>query len=211
MVRDESVAEVAAALPRGPIVLHASGSLGLEVLHPHSPSGSLHLLQSFPGPEVSVPPLAGVPAAVCGHPAAIEAATQIAVSLGLKPVHVPGDRRLYHAAAVIAGNFATTLLGEGAKALQQAGVPEELACEMLAPLALASIRQAASQGPAAALTGPFPRGDAATIEAHLEALQETLPDLVSLYKELGQRTIRTLSDEARLHTEDAARLFRSLE
>ncbi|MEE2750002.1 MAG: DUF2520 domain-containing protein [Myxococcota bacterium] len=211
MVRDEAVAEVAGALPPGPIVLHASGSLGLEVLQPHSPAGSLHLLQSFPGPEVGVPPLRGVPAAVSGDPAAVECAKKIASSLGLNAVHVPGDRRLYHAAAVMAGNFATTLLGEGAKALQQAGVSKDMACEMLAPLALASIQQAAIRGPAAALTGPFPRGDAATIEGHLQALQAVLPDLVPLYTELGKRTIRTLSDGTELKPEDAARLFRSLE
>ena len=211
MVRDEAVQEVAQALPKGQIVLHASGALGLDVLQPHQPAGSLHLLQSFPGPEVSVPGLTGVYAAVSGDNAAVEAATRIAKSLGARPVHVPGDRRLYHAAAVMAGNFATTLLGEGAKALVTAGVPETMARQMLAPLALASIAQAAAEGPAAALTGPFPRGDTATIEAHLKALGETLPDLVPLYRELGARTIRTLSDSTQLQPEEADRLIRSLE
>lgn len=211
MVRDDAVAEVAASLPTGSIVLHASGSLDIDVLRPHHPAGSLHLLQSFPGPEVSVPPLEGVPAAVSGDPEAVEAATAIALSLGLQPVHVPGDRRLYHAAAVMAGNFATTLLGEGAKALVEAGVDPDMACRMLAPLALASIEQAVELGPAAALTGPFPRGDKQTIAAHLSALEEKLPELVSLYKELGERTIRTLGTSGRMKPEEMARLIRSLE
>jgi len=211
MVRDEAVAEVAAALPEGPIVLHASGALDVDVLRPHSPAGSLHLLQSFPGPEVAVPPLKGVPAAVSGDPEAVEAATAIAQSLDLSPVHVPGDRRLYHAAAVLAGNFATTLLGEGARALAEAGVSHQVACQMLAPLALASIEQAAAQGPGPALTGPFPRGDAATIAGHLTALEAHLPDLVDLYQNLGARTIRTLSESGEIQAEETLRLIRSLE
>lgn len=211
MVRDDAVAEVAALIPPGSILLHASGSLDVDVLRPHRPAGSLHILQSFPGPEVGVPPLQGVPAAVSGDPDAVSAATLIAQSLGLEPVHVPGDRRLYHAAAVLAGNFATTLLGEGARALVEAGVDPEFACRMLAPLALASIEQAAELGPAAALTGPFPRADKQTVAAHLNALETTLPDLVALYQELGTRTIRTLRESGRLSTEDSAHLIRSLE
>ena len=211
LVRDDSVAEVASGLPRGSIVLHGSGSLDIDVLRPHRPAGSLHLLQSFPGPEISTPPLEGVPAAVSGDPEAVEAATQIALSLGLAPVLVPGDRRLYHAAAVMAGNFATTLLGEGAKALIQAGVEPEQACKMLAPLALASIEQAVKLGPAAALTGPFPRGDKQTISGHLDALRDTLPELVPLYQELGQYTIRTLDASGKLKPEELLELIRSLE
>ena len=66
----------------------------------HRPAGSLHPLQSFPGPEVAGPPGRGVPAAVAGDPEAVSAATQIALDLGMRPFEVPGDRRLYHLAAV---------------------------------------------------------------------------------------------------------------
>ncbi len=209
-VTDGAVAEVARALPSGPVVLHASGALDIEVLRPHRPAGSLHPLQSFPGPEVAVPPLQGVPAAIAGDPDAVQVARRLALDLGLHPVHVPGDRRLYHAAAVIAGNFGTTLLAEGAALLGQTGVDPREAVEMLVPLARASLEQALERGPVQALTGPFPRGDHATIRNHLAALEALDPDLAGVYRGLALRTTRLLQQENCLDTETTARLIRCL-
>jgi predicted short-subunit dehydrogenase-like oxidoreductase (DUF2520 family) len=209
-VSDGAVAEVARALPRGPIVLHASGSLEIDVLRPHRPAGSLHPLQSFPGPEVATPPCHGVPAALAGDPEAIAVARQLAEDLGFEPVLVPGDRRLYHAAAVIAGNFGTTLLAEGAALLEQAGVPTDRAATLLIPLARASLEQALSAGPVAAMTGPFPRGDAATIRAHLTAIRAFDAGLAQLYEVLGLRTTERLLERNRLSAETSEKLIRIL-
>lgn len=167
-VPDRAIAEVAAAVPPGGVVLHASGALDVEVLRPLRPAGSLHPLMTFPGPEH--PPEGVVPAAVAGDDEAVAAATDLARLLGWTPFPVPGDRRLYHAAAVMAGNFATALLGEAALVLGRAGVPDDDAAALLAPLALASIRNAAALGPAEALTGPVARGDEAVIQAHQDAM-----------------------------------------
>lgn len=209
-VSDGAVAEVARALPRGPIVLHASGALDIDVLRPHRPAGSLHPLQSFPGPEVAVPPLAGVPAAIAGDPEAVAVARTLAGELGLNAVLVPGDRRLYHAAAVLAGNFSTTLLAEGAALLEAAGVPGSEAAELLVPLARASMDQALARGPAAALTGPFARGDVATITAHLAAIRALDGELARIYELLGARTAALLHREDRLDTETLGALIRTL-
>jgi predicted short-subunit dehydrogenase-like oxidoreductase (DUF2520 family) len=38
------------------------------------------------------------------------------------------------------------------------------------------------------LTGPISRGDWATVEAHLRALEERAPDLVPLYRALAEAT-----------------------
>jgi predicted short-subunit dehydrogenase-like oxidoreductase (DUF2520 family) len=180
-VPDAALPEAARSIPPGPVVLHCSGAAEVDVLRPHAPAGSLHPLMTFPGPEVAIPDLAGVPAAVAGDPAAQEAARAIARSLGMSPFSVPGDRRLYHAAAVMAGNFATVLLADAAAVLAAAGVDPADAPGLLAPLALQSLRNAAAD-PAAALTGPAARGDSATIERHRAALREAgLPDALALY------------------------------
>lgn len=186
-VRDESIALVAETLPRGAIVLHASGAKDLQVLAPHIERGSLHPLQSFPGLAHSVPQIKGTPAAIAGTPKALAAARQISEDLGFSPFEVPGDRRAYHAAAVMAGNFATVLLACASEALVQAGVPPEQAPKLLAPLALASIEQAALTSPAKALTGPFARGDSAVVQSHLEVLTESLPHLLPAYRALAER------------------------
>ncbi len=185
-VPDGAVAEVARLVPPGPIVLHASGVLEVDVLRPHRPAGSLHPLATFPGPEVAVPDLAGVPAAVAGDPEARAAAEALAASLGMRPVRVPGDRRLYHAATVIAGNFATVLLAEAAGLLGAAGADPREAPHLLLPLARASLAHTAATDPEAALTGPFARGDAATIAAHRRALGAAAPHLLPAYDALGR-------------------------
>lgn len=185
-VPDRAIATAAAAVPPGGVVLHASGATEVAVLRPHAPAGSLHPLMSFPGPHALPPVHPPVPAAVAGDPPAIQAATRLATALGWRPFSVAGDRRLYHAAAVVAGNFATALLADGAALLAAAGVPEDEAPALLAPLALASLRNAADQGPAAALTGPVARGDHATLDAHREAMREAAlpPQVASTYEAL---------------------------
>ncbi len=195
-VPDRAIAEAAALITRAPIVLHCSGATGVDVLRPHAPAGSLHPLMTFPGVH-ALPALAGVPAAIDGDPEAVRAATAIAVRLGMTPLHVPGDRRLYHAAAVIAGNFATVLFAEAARVLEAAGVPPDRATEALLPLALQSLRNAAAD-PDLALTGPAARGDAAVLAAHREALAEAgLEDVRALYDALTERTSRRVATKAR--------------
>jgi len=186
-VPDDAIATVAGALAPGPVVLHCSGSHGVEVLRPHRPAGSLHPLMTFPGPEIAVPDLVGVPAAIAGDPQARSVASTLAVSLGMRPLDVPGDRRLYHAAAVMAGNFCTVLLAEAGRVLAEAGVPAEVAPGLLLPLAMQSLRNA-SAGPESALTGPVARGDHDVILAHRAALNAAgLHDVLQVYDLLSLR------------------------
>lgn len=190
-VPDREIVHAAARVPAGGIVLHASGATDLTPLQPHVRAGSLHPLMTFPGPEVGLP--AGepaTPAAVAGHPDAVRAASRLARAMGWKPFPVPGDRRAYHAAAVMAGNQATVLLGLAAEVLAAAGVPASAAPALLAPLALQSIRNAAEAGPAAALTGPVARGDEAVVRQHRAALAALDPALREAYEALTRATRR---------------------
>ncbi len=194
-VPDAALAEVATSLARGPVVLHCSGAATVDVLRPHHPAGSLHPLMTFPGPSVGLPDLHGVPAAIDGDPVARLMAARIATGLGLTPLDVPGDRRLYHAAAVIAGNFSTVLLADAARVLAAAGVDPAQAPALLAPLALRSVVNAASD-PRGALTGPVARGDEPTIAGHRAALTEAgLHELAKLYDVLSVRTQRLVDPE----------------
>jgi predicted short-subunit dehydrogenase-like oxidoreductase (DUF2520 family) len=186
VVPDQAIASVAALVPPGAIVLHASGLLGIDVLRPHRPAGSLHPVQTFPGPEIATPSLLCVPAAVAGDAEAVATASDIARSLGMVPVAVPGDRRLYHAACVLAGNFPAVLMVEASRLLEQAGVSPQQARRMLLPLAMTAVNNAADAG-ADALTGPHIRADEAAILAHRRALLEKAPQIVPLYDTLGER------------------------
>lgn len=191
-VPDRAINDVVSRLPAGVIALHCSGSAPVDALRPHAPAGSLHPLMTFPGPERHLPDLHGVAAAVDGDDEAVAAAEVLARAAGMRPMRVRGDRRLYHTAAVIAGNFMTTLLADAATVLQAVGVPPEESAETLLPLALASLRNAAPD-PRAALTGPVVRGDEPTIAGHRDALRGAgLGDLLAEYDTLTERT-RTLA------------------
>lgn len=187
-VPDTRIAEVVAAgLPDLP-VLHCSGAQTVDILRPHRPAGSFHPLMTFPGPEVAIPDLTGVPAVIDGDPEALALATALAETLDMRVVRVPGDRRLYHAAAVMAGNFATVLLAHAAKALEAAGVPHHEAGGILLPLAVESLKNAAAD-PAGSLTGPVARGDEAVIASHRQALADIgLSDSLNLYDALTAHT-----------------------
>ena len=173
----------------GPLpVLHCSGALTVDVLRPLTPAGSFHPLMTFPGVDVAIPDPTTIPVAIDGDEEAVAFGRRIAESLGMRIITVPGDRRLYHAAAVLAGNFGTVLLAHAVRALVEAGVPEASAGNILLPLALQSLTNAASD-PAGSLTGPVARGDDATIAAHIAALDASgLNSTVELYQQLTEAT-----------------------
>ncbi|MEO0602892.1 MAG: DUF2520 domain-containing protein [Myxococcota bacterium] len=112
----------------------------------------------------------------------------------MRAFSVPGDRRLYHAAAVIAGNLVTVLLDEAATVLEHAGVPRATAFEVLQPLAARSVANA-HQGIRRALTGPIARDDEETIEAHRRALSARHPAALPVYDAVVRRAKRLVSEE----------------
>jgi len=185
-VPDAAIGPVARTVPPGPVVLHCSGATDLGPLQGHRARGSLHPLMTFPGPQVALPELHGVPAAIDGDAEGLAHARWLADELGLHAFEVPGDRRLYPAAAALAGNGATLLLGEACRALAAAGVPREQTAGLLAPLVLRSIHNAVPD-PAAALTGPVARGDTQVLQAHDRALHEAgLSEVAELHAHLGR-------------------------
>ena len=180
-VQDSEISSLAQKIPNSGILIHCSGALDHEVLRPHSCVGTMHPLMTFPGPEVHTPDVFNVPAAVSGDPKAIVTATALASELGFTPFTFTGDRMLYHAAAVIAGNFTTHLYRTATKLLRDAGIPEALIEHALLPLTLQSAKNAATF-PESALTGPAARGDEEIISAHMDALARTNnSDIAKLY------------------------------
>lgn len=164
---DDAVAAVAAAVRPVPstVVAHLAGSLGLDVLAPHPRRASVHPLVPIPDAATGARRLAGAWCAVAGDPVARE----VVAAVGGRPVDVAdADRAAYHAAAVVASNHLVALLGQAERVASLAGVP--LAAYL--DLARATVDNVAELGPAAALTGPVARGDAATVARHLAALPD---------------------------------------
>ncbi len=167
-VPDAAVPELVASWPVHPatLVVHCSGSLGLDVLHPHPRRASVHPLVSLPDGPKGALRLRGAWFGVAGDPAALK----VVEALEGTAVEVPDELRgSYHAAAAIASNHLVALMGQVERVAAQVGVPLE------AYLALAggSLANVAELGPPAALTGPVARGDWSTVRRHLEVIDRS--------------------------------------
>ena len=60
-VPDRNLQAVAATITPGRVLLHCSGASNIDILRPHQPAGSFHPLMTFPGVDVGLPCLKGVP------------------------------------------------------------------------------------------------------------------------------------------------------
>ena len=197
-VPDAAIAEasraVALAAPHLRFLGHTSGATGLAALEAAGRDiFSLHPLQTVPSGETE---LTGAPCAIAGStPDALRVARTLALALSMRPFEVrEEDRPAYHAAASMASNFLVALEESAAELLARAGAGEE-ARDLLAPLVLRSAANWADQG-ATALTGPIARGDEETVERHIEALAESAPELLDLYRALAARTRAIAGAEA---------------
>lgn len=199
-VPDGSVAEVAlrvadVGIPPTAVVLHLSGSLGLDVLDPLAKLGcavgSLHPLAAVPKGDDGAERLRGAWFGVEGEGSARALAERIArVASGRVLSIRAGNKPLYHAAAVFASNYAVVLLDIAERLMGRAGVPAETARDALTTLAEGAVANVAAAGPAAALTGPAARGDAATVDLHLARLSAEERGLYSLLAHQALRLAR---------------------
>jgi predicted short-subunit dehydrogenase-like oxidoreductase (DUF2520 family) len=158
----------------GRVVAHCSASLGTDVLaslrENAAAVGVVHPLQALAGAD-SAQLLDGSFFRVEGDVSALPLLETFVRDLGGLRLDVgPEHRALYHAAAVLAGNAPLTLLARATALLIDAGVDPDTAHAALAALLEGSARNARHNGAAAALTGPVARGDAATVQANLDAL-----------------------------------------
>ncbi|HVM24133.1 MAG TPA: DUF2520 domain-containing protein [Candidatus Limnocylindrales bacterium] len=180
-VPDTAIAEVASGIPVGPWVAHVSGATRLSALDPHRRRFSVHPLQTLTlsrGPEQ----LDGAWAAISADTSdGLAHARWLVARLGLHHFELADeDRTLYHAAAVIGGNFVVTLHAVATRLLAAAGAPPEA----IVPLMRRTIENEFE------LTGPIARGDWTTVDAHIAALEERAPDVVALYRALAEATRR---------------------
>ena len=157
----------------GRMLAHASGRYGVSVLEPAVRQGALplalHPVMTFTGRDDDVDRLRGTSFGVTAPEVLRPAAEVLVIEMGGEPVFIAEEQRdLYHAALAGAANHLITLVAQAMDLLAAAGVAEP--ARMLAPLLSASLDNALRFGDAG-LTGPVARGDAATVAAHVAALE----------------------------------------
>ena len=194
-VPDDAIPAVAGQmrLYGGQSLVHTSGLLGSEVLEAARGAGSyvgaFHPLVSFTADvERSVESLNGATIALEGDDAIIALLADLAEAIGGGAVRLPhGAKPAYHAAAALASGGLVALLDAIVTLGAVAGLDERGSLAVFGRLMEQTLANARAIGVGAALTGPITRGDAGTIEAHLEILQRLAPDVGALYLAAARR------------------------
>lgn len=195
-----------------PLVAHFSGALGSDVLGSARDAGarvaSIHPLQSLASARQAVANLPGSYMSVEGDPSAMADCFEIVDALGgLRMVIPSGQKPLYHAGAAVASNYLVTVVDFAVTIYESLGMSRADAVKAVMPLVRGTVNNIERVGVPDALTGPIARGDVATVEGHIEVLAKTMPNMLSLYKELGRHTVSVGLAKGSLAKEDADRLM----
>lgn len=190
------------------LVVHCSGRYGLTVLAPLTAEGlipfALHPAMTLTGTSVDLQRLSGAPFAITAPDAVRPMAEALVVEMGGEPIWVPEDARAtYHAALTHAANHLVTLIADAMQLLTEAGIEDS--ARLLGPLVNAALDNVLRTGDAA-LTGPVSRGDAGTVQAHLEVLSDE-PGLHRAYLAMARRTADRALASGRLSATQGATLL----
>jgi predicted short-subunit dehydrogenase-like oxidoreductase (DUF2520 family) len=203
-VRDAAVADVAQMLlgtgliNKRHVMLHCAGASSAQellgaVADQVGGIGTLHPLSAIADGRAAMRTLKGTVFGVEGNEVGRATATLLVgriggVVLGLDSTQMAA----YHTAAALASNYLVSALDAAAQVLAGAGVPPTQAAAALVPLAKGALDNVAAKGTTDGLTGPVRRGDAATIQRHLEALADK-PAVVELYRALARHAVEIAS------------------
>jgi predicted short-subunit dehydrogenase-like oxidoreductase (DUF2520 family) len=210
-VRDQVIAEVAQMLlgtgliGKRHVLLHCAGAASAaellgEVQGSVAGIGTVHPLSAIADAKLAMRALKGTVFGVEGDAVGRETAAKLVGALGGLVLALDSSQMAsYHAAAALASNYVVAALDAAAAILANAGVSPADAARALVPLAEGALRNVTAHGTTAGLTGPVRRGDAATIQRHLEALRGK-PDLLEIYRALARRAVEIA---ARLDGRDA--------
>ena len=183
-----------------PVVLHTSGALPSSVLEPLRKLGfaigSLHPLLSISDPKSGADLFSRAFFSVEGDGPAVSLARSIVHNLGGRAFDIPADAKaLYHAAALTASPNMIALFDIALEMLSSCGLSRRRARQVLLPLVESTLANLKLQDPKLALTGPFKRGDAATIRKHIAAMRSAdLHDALAAYALLGRRSLAMAKD-----------------
>jgi predicted short-subunit dehydrogenase-like oxidoreductase (DUF2520 family) len=211
-VPDTAILETARQLaalhpfPSRIMVFHCSGTMTSSAIAPLSESGCvtgcIHPMQSFHSDDLEESALVGIGCGIEGGDEFCEKARAFAEALDWRPLRIDARKKaLYHAANVFAGNFPIVLASVAERLLAAAAAGDGTVgggtagsgtaqLSHLLPMMRTVLARLEDNSPADALTGPAARGDRETIARHLEALEETDPDIRILYETLTREAAR---------------------
>ncbi len=210
-VPDDAIAAVCEHLQwrPGTNAVHCSGALSIDVLaaarDAGAGTGSCHPLQTLTGADGDAGRLDGCVFGIEADEPLRSTLQEIVRRIGGEPLVLEaGDKPLYHAAAVLISNYVVTLAAVAADLWSTFGYDRASALQSLLPLLRGTVDNLDERGLPGALTGPIARGDAVTVQRHMNALAAHRPETAALYRNLGRTTIplareRRESDDPAIH------------
>ena len=170
------------------IICHFSGSLSSHVFSGREEAGalgiSMHPMYAFSDKFHSYEQFHTAYLTLEGDPEAVTVMKPMWEELGHHVLTLKAqDKIKYHAAAAMASNEMLGLMQASLDVLSECGFSEEDSMALLTPLVQGNIASMLEKGCVNALTGPVERGDAQTIEKHLQALEGS--EAGKIYQSLG--------------------------
>lgn len=221
-VRDEAISSVAATLVATGLIttrhvmLHCSGAMSASealggVRSRVGGIGTLHPLRAIRDARQVMRSMRGTAFGIEGDERGKRVAAELVTAMGGQSLALDGNRMAaYHAAAAMASNYVVALLDAVASLLSQAGIGGTDALGAVLALAQGALTNVQEHGIDGGLTGPIRRGDVATVRRHLEAIAPLSPQLGTLYRTLGRRTLeiaRRLGEAAPQDLDEIAALL----
>jgi len=178
------------AFHAGQFIAHASGRFGIDVLGPATRAGALplalHPAMTLTGTSLDLERISGAPFGVTAPDELRPVAEALVVEMGGDPVWVPEENRtLYHAALANGANHLVTLVAQSIDLLKLAGVEDPQ--RLLGPLLYAALDNTLRSGDQA-LTGPVVRGDAGTVAAHVDVINDVSVEARRAYVAMARLT-----------------------
>jgi predicted short-subunit dehydrogenase-like oxidoreductase (DUF2520 family) len=198
------------------VALHTSGALSSKILSPLANRGwrvgSIHPLVSVSEPKAGAKALISAFWCLEGDRHAVQQARSIVKDLRGHSFSIESSAKpLYHAAAVMSSGNIVALFDTALDMLERSGLKRDAAHEVLIPLLQSTMANLSTSSPAKALTGTFSRGDVATVQRHLKALNvKELRDARELYRLLGRKSL-VLAEENGLDKITARKIRKLLE
>jgi len=193
-------------------IIHCSGVLASDVLAPARDLcgcslASMHPLQTFPTVDSAVAAFPGTFVFCEGDEPALARTETLVNAIGGRYVAMATEgKALYHAAACTTSNALAALIDAALAMFEAAGIDRATALQAAAPLLRTTADNIAKMGPARALTGPVARGDAQTLQRHVNALAGADDDVRELYLAAARQTIALAQRKGTLDESTAATL-----
>ena len=197
----------------GQSAIHCSGVTEVSALAAAERDGAwiggFHPMQSFTDPLAAAASLRGCTVTIEAEPRLNETLEALAEALGC-PVNrlPPGKRALYHATAGYGSQFINVLLAEIATAWRGWGASDEDVVRAILPMIRGTLASIESAGIAGGMPGPVSRGDVATIEKHVAAIEDE--DALAFYIAHCQRSVTLAKQAGRIDDATVEKLKKSL-